>query len=315
MRQISLWKRYFAEFLFPAEWDIWLALLRLGMGLEIIFYCLSIGSDWAYLLAERGGLISRNLSEAILSLESPLIPRLGWLVATGAQFGIGEGAMLSAIWICLLCAGCLLLAGLFARPAAIVAWFLHLAAAKSSGLTSYGVDNFITIGLFYLMLSPLPDRYALDAHLFGERSQSRQLLGFWRRVLQTHMCLIYFFGGIAKAMGTGWWDGSNLWRALIRPPFNLIDPHLLVHLKFMFPVVGISIAVLESTYPFFIWSKLTRSFWLPLICAIHVGIGLIMGMYLFALVMIVLNLAAFGSGLLWPEARISSKAPSATPSD
>ena len=30
-------------------------------------------------------------------------------------------------------------------------------------------------------------------------------------------------------------------------------------------------------------------------CAMHVGIGLAMGMYLFAFVMIVLNLAAFGS--------------------
>ena len=90
------------------------------LGLEIIFYCLSIGSDWTYLLAGRGGLISRNLSEAILSLESPLIPRLGWLVTSGAQLGIGEVAVLSAIWICLLCAGCLLLAGLFSRPAAIV---------------------------------------------------------------------------------------------------------------------------------------------------------------------------------------------------
>jgi hypothetical protein len=34
----------------------------------------------------------------------------------------------------------------------------------------------------------------------------------------------------------------------------------------------------------------------------HVAIGLTMGMYLFALIMIVLNLAAFGPGLgIWPD--------------
>jgi len=29
-----------------------------------------------------------------------------------------------------------------------------------------------------------------------------------------------------KFLGKGWWDGSNLWRSLIRPPFNLVPPDL-----------------------------------------------------------------------------------------
>jgi len=33
----------------------------------------------------------------------------------------------------------------------------------------------------------------------------------------------------------------------------------------------------------------------------HAGIGSVMGMYLFASVMILLNLAAFGPGILWSE--------------
>jgi hypothetical protein len=33
----------------------------------------------------------------------------------------------------------------------------------------------------------------------------------------------------------------------------------------------------------------------------HLGIGLMMGMYLFALIMIVLNIAAFGPGLISAE--------------
>jgi hypothetical protein len=52
---------------------------------------------------------------------------------------------------------------------------------------------------------------------------------------------------------------------------------------------------LEIGYPFFIWNSKTRKIWLIGICAMHVGIGLTMGMYLFAFVMIVLNVAAFGS--------------------
>jgi hypothetical protein len=40
--------------------------------------------------------------------------------------------------------------------------------------------------------------------------------------------------------------------------------------------------------------KKTRFFWLICILAMHVAIGLTMGLYLFALIMVILNLAAFG---------------------
>lgn len=324
------WSERLAGFLFPLESDTWLAILRIGLGVQTTLYSLSLRNDWNYLLAGTGrGLIGRNLAEAFLSIESPLVPRLGWLVALGARLGLREETVLTAAWVCLLCAGCGLVLGLFCRFSAILGWFLHLSAAKSGGLFSYGIDNFMTIGLFYLALSPLPDHYALDrfwrkfgpkdrqwsrrapgdmhrrAVTSGERERESQLLGFWRRVLQLHLCLIYFFGGLIKSLGSGWWDGSNLWRSLIRPPFNVIDPEMLVRWKYLFPVAGVCICILETGYPFFIWHRSTRKIWLACICGIHVAIGLTMGMYLFALVMIILNVAAFGPGLVWGQPETS----------
>jgi uncharacterized membrane protein YphA (DoxX/SURF4 family) len=292
------WKERLLAFFFPTESDAWLAILRLGLALQIILYVLSLRNDWRYLLA--GGaeaLASRDLSEKILSLESPLIPRLGWLVALGSRFGLPEATMLTITWACLLLAGLGLLIGLFSRFSAIVAWFIHLCAAKSGGVLSYGVDNFMTIGLFYLMLSPLPDRYSLDQRWRKLPLKDGQLLGFFRRVLQLHLSLIYFFSGLTKCLGSGWWDGSNIWRALIRPPSNIVAPELLLHCKALLPIAGISICILETGYPFFIWHNRTRKIWLVCICTMHAAIGLLMGMYLFALIMIVLNVAAFGVGL------------------
>jgi hypothetical protein len=295
------------EFLFPAEADHWLAVLRVGLGFQVVFYSLSLRKDWNYLFSgSASGLVTRNVAEALLSLESRFVPRLGWLVALGAHVGLHEETVVSVAWICLLVAGCGLLVGLACRYSAVVAWFLHLCAAKSGGFVSYGVDNFMTIGLFYLMLSPLPDRYALDWRLREVQPKNPQLLGFWRRVLQLHLCIIYFFSGLTKCLGIGWWDGSNVWRALIRPPFNVIDPEILVRWRYFFPVAGIFVCLLEIGYPFFIWHSKTRNIWLIGICAMHVGIGLTMGMYLFAFIMIVLNVAAFGPNLIRTEhARIS----------
>ena len=297
-------------FLFPAETDNWLTVLRLGLGFQVAFYSLSLRNDWNYLLSgTASGLVTCNLAEALLLVESHFVPRLGWLVDLGPHLGLREEALLSIAWICLLGAACGLLIGLACRLSAILAWFLHLCAAKSGGFLSYGVDNFMTVGLFYLMLSPLPDRCSLDWRLRELSSKNPQLLGFWRRVLQIHLCLIYFFSGFTKCLGSGWWDGSNVWRALVRPPFNMIDPEILVQWKYVFPVAGIFICLLEIGYPVFIWSSKTRKIWLISICAIHVGIGVTMGMYLFALVMIVLNVAAFGPGLSAQRACESASGP------
>jgi hypothetical protein len=297
------------EFLFPPETDRWLAILRVGLGSEVILYSMSLRTDWMYLLS---GTV-RRLAEALLSLESHFIPRLGWFVTLAAQVGIDENRLLFAAWSSLLIAGCGIVIGFASRASAFAAWFLHLCVAKSGGFVSYGMDNFLTIGLFYLMLSPLPDRFSIDGRLRDLRPQDPQFLGFWRRVVQLHLCIIYFFSGLSKCLGSGWWNGSSVWRALIRPPFNVIDPEILVRWNYLFPLAGILICLLEFGYPFLIWARRTRKIWVLSICGMHVAIGLMMGMYLFSLIMIVLNVAAFGSGLFRAEEkRISLQPQTAT---
>ena len=166
---------------------------------------------------------------------------------------------------------------------------------------TYGMDNFTTIGLFYLMLAPFPDRCSLDWKLWKRPVKDRHLHGFFRRALQLHLCAIYFFAGLSKSLGSGWWTGDSMWRALTCPPFNVMPLDLVVSCQAILPFAGIAVCVLETGYPVFIWLKRTRLIWLLSIIAMHIGIGVLMGLYLFALIMIILNLAAFGPGLLFPE--------------
>ncbi len=296
------------KFLFPPETDAWLGILRIGFGFQITLYALSLRYDWNYLLSGT----TRKVAEALLSLESHFVPRLGWLIALAAKVGLHEQTLLFVTWICLLAVGCGLLVGIGSRVCAIAAWFLHLCAAKSGGFVSYGMDNFMTIGLFYLMLSPLPDRFSVDWRVLALRTEHPELLGFWRRLLQLHLCVVYFFSGLTKCLGQGWWNGSNVWRALIRPPFNVIDPEMLVKWKYLFPLAGILIWVLEFAYPFLMWNSVTRKVWLLGVCAMHVVIGVTMGMYLFSFVMIILNVAAFGPGLFQEEAKRTRLQPETT---
>jgi len=294
------------RFLFTPQSTAWLSVLRVGLGLQVFFYAVSLRSDWIELLAEGNrGLIRRDLMEALLSVESPLIPRVGWVVEAGGWLHLSETNVLWLLWGGLLLASLFLVLGLFCRTVSIIAWILFLCTAKSAEPFGYGVDNFTIIGLFYLVIAPLPDPWSIDAWWRGISLKSSSLQGLHRRVLQLHICIIYFFSGLAKCAGRGWWTGTSLWRALTRPPFDIVSPEILIRLGLLLPLLGIVVCVMEATYPVFIWPRKTRLIWFVGVLALHAGIGLMMGMYLFAWVMIVLNMAAFGPGFAFEATRFS----------
>jgi hypothetical protein len=115
-------------------------------------------------------------------------------------------------------------AGTFLSPGGDHCLVSSLCAAESGGLLAYGADNFMTMALFYLMLSPLPDRYSWIAGWLKQRRRTHGSWAFGGACYRCTLCFVYFFGGLAKLLGSGWWNGSNLWRSLIRPPFNLLSP-------------------------------------------------------------------------------------------
>jgi hypothetical protein len=286
-------------FLFPTDRGQWLSFLRIGLAFQVAAFTWSFRRDWmSFFEGDQNGSLLRRLSDAIVSSQNELTPHLGWLVAISRSLGGNEHDMIQIVWFLLLASAGLLLSGLFCRSAALLAWFLYLCTAKSSLLSSYGVDNFTIIGLFYLMVAPLPDRWSLDWRWRKRPVIDPQRIGFHRRVLQLHLCLIYFFAGVSKMLSVDWWNGNSVWRALTRPPFDLIPPNLLIRFAGLLTLAGILVWVLETGYPGFIWGKRTRLPWLIAVLVMHLSIGLTMGLYLFALIMIVLNLAAFGPGLV-----------------
>jgi hypothetical protein len=283
--------------LFAPETTRWVSSLRIGVAVTLLIYAITLRVELPMFHSfGPAGLSGRELSEVVARFESPVIPILDWVLTPAQRLGLSAATTINLLWLTLLLSDLALLFGFFSRPAAIACWLLHLMFAKSGALFAYGVENFITIGLFYLMLAPLPDELSFD-RLVRTRvpPPSPALSGFFRHALQLHLCFIYFFGGLTKAIGSGWWNGLSLWRALTRPPFNIIPPAVIADARPLLPVLGIAVWVIELAFPIFIWPKQTRALWLGLIISLHVGIALAMGMYLFACVAIVLNVAGFYS--------------------
>src|SRR5207302_6056072 len=117
MTPLRSWWTRVLKFLFPRETDTWLAVLRVGLGLQVAVYALFLRSDWHYLFASSGkGLVGREIGEAITSFKIPLIPRLGWLIAFGRSVNLGEETLLGIGGACLFSARGFWMLVLFCRP-------------------------------------------------------------------------------------------------------------------------------------------------------------------------------------------------------
>ena len=105
-------KRGLRKFLLGPQSSVWLAVLRIGLGLQVLLYAISLRGDWLEILGrENQGLIRRDLVEAMLSADSPFIPRVGWIVDAGAHLCLTESAVLWLVWITLIVAASLVVRG------------------------------------------------------------------------------------------------------------------------------------------------------------------------------------------------------------
>lgn len=199
--------------------------------------------------------------------------------------------ILLAVWLFALVG---LLAGIYTRSMAVLTWCIHYLWMHAGGGLVYGMDIFTHIALLYAMLMPCGDALSLDVLVGRRKSEPSVAAGVTRRMLQLHVCIVYTSSGLEKAAGIQWWNGEAIWRSLMLPVFNQYNFGWLAHVPWLAMAIGWSVMVIETGYGFAVWFRGTRAIWIALAIAMHLGIGMFLGMWTFALIMIILNLGAFG---------------------
>jgi hypothetical protein len=120
-------------------------------------------------------------------------------------------------------------------------------------------------------------------------------------MVQVHFCFIYLAAGLAKLKGPAWWNGNAFWDVMINPEFTLMryawyediirSVASVKPLYHTFTALGVWFTWgLEIAFPFLIWTRL-RVFMLWLGFLLHAGIGILMGLNLFELLMMTMLLA------------------------
>lgn len=111
------------------------------------------------------------------------------------------------------------------------------------------------------------------------------------RLIQLHLCVIYFFGGLGKLRGGMWWDGTAMWFSAASYEYQSLDLTWIGY----YPILGALLTHVtlfwEVTYFALVWPKQTRPLVLTIAGLVHAGIAIFLGMITFGFMMIVANLA------------------------
>lgn len=264
-----------------------LSLFRIGVAICCIIQILSVKSDLLNIFGQYGF----NRAELVNLVLPEYAPRIGWILT---EFnGLSEVVLISSLfWIYLVALFCLAL-GFLNKIMAFIAFIIHLLFCGSGLFFMYGLDYMTTSCLFYCLIFPVNGHYSVRPNRSVGNGKT-QMANFGLIMLKVHLCVIYFFGGFSKILGTHWWNGEAIWRAVTQPGFTMLDMTWLSTVPIIPIVVGWLVLLVETFYSLFINLIKTRLVWLLAAFAMHLGIGYFMGLYQFAMLMIVWNMCAYG---------------------
>jgi hypothetical protein len=189
--------------------------------------------------------------------------------------------------------------GLWTRVTSVLALFVSISYANRVPAALFGLDQINIMLTLYLAIGASGAALSVDRWLSLARSKGQApppassiSANLAQRLIQVHMCVIYFFAGISKLQGPSWWTGEAMWRAFANLEYQSLDMTWLAWHPWIINLMTHTSVFWEVFFCILIW----RPRWRPLILAmavvLHVGIGACLGMWTFGLIMLV-GCAAF----------------------
>jgi hypothetical protein len=184
--------------------------------------------------------------------------------------------------------------GLCSRVVTVLGFVIAVAYANRVPGALFGLDQINTMLAMYVMLGPSGAAYSVDRWLAARRagkplpiSAPSVSANLAVRLIQVHMCIIYFFAGLSKMQGETWWAGNALWGAFANLEYQSLDMTWLASWPLVVAFATQVTVWWELTFAVIIWPRLLRPLVLVVAIPLHLGIGICLGMMTFGLVMLI----------------------------
>ena len=186
-------------------------------------------------------------------------------------------------------------AGIQTRVSAILTAVVAIGYCNRSLGADFGLDQILAFLCMYCAVGNSGGAYSVDRMLaFGKSVPApppSATTNIAIRLIQIHLCIVYFFAAVGKLQGTTWWSGEAVWRAMSSYEYQQIDMTWLANYLPLVSAMTLVSLFWELLYPALVWPRLTRPIMLGVAVLVHLGIGVCMGMLEFGLVMLVANMA------------------------
>lgn len=207
---------------------------------------------------------------------------------------IDSTAMLWTVHVAGLVIFACLMLGLCSRVMAVLAYLVAVAYVHRVPGALFGLDQINVMLAMYLMVGPCGGAYSLDRWMARRRAQQplppaapSVSANLAIRLMQFHMCVIYFFAGLAKLQGDTWWSGTALWGAIANLEYQSLDVTWLASYPLLLALMTQVTVWWELSFCVLVWPRLARPLVLLLAIPLHLGIAFCMGMITFGLVMLI----------------------------
>jgi uncharacterized membrane protein YphA (DoxX/SURF4 family) len=229
-----------------------------------------------------------------------------WISPAAAKIAVPDGYNWSHLWLInssqLLWAAHLMglavfamfTLGLFTRVTSILSCLIAIAYVHRVPGALFGLDQINCMLAMYLAIGPSGDAFSLDRWLKSRRAAEKlppaapsTSANLAMRLIQIHMCVIYFFAGISKLQGNTWWEGTALWYAFANLEYQSLDMTWMAGWPISIAIMTQTTVYWELSFCVLIWPRLLRPIVLLVAIPLHLGIGICMGMMTFGLVMLI----------------------------
>lgn len=295
---------------FVAAWDaFWftprrvetLSVLRIITGAMLLYTNLVLATD----LGSFMGVDAWINNDSARALHDG---RLGDSTAAWSYlWSLSSPALIAVHQLIVILVSAMFMVGFLTRITGPLAWWFQLMIVHRLLGSLFGLDQILTYCVMYLAFTPCGAVFSVDAWLRrrmlgrGPLPATKILSWLWpddrprvstnvaTRLLQLHLCMIYLFGGLAKARGQMWWDGTALWYAVGNYEYQSWDATFVAAYPSLFTALTHATFLWEIFYCALVWPRWTRPLTLAIAVGVHAGIGLGLGMATFGIMMIAAN--------------------------
>lgn len=181
--------------------------------------------------------------------------------------------------------------GLWTRATSALSLIVAISYAHRVPEALFGLDQINVMLTLYLTIGDGGRAVSLDRWIARRRGKgeatpsARSNLG--QRLIQVHMCTIYFFAGISKLQGPAWWSGDAMWLAFANLEYQSMDMTWLAWHPLLLNAMTHTTIAWEVFFCVLVWKPAWRPIMLGAGTAMHLGIGACLGMWTFGLIMLV----------------------------